>query len=365
MDNNLPNKKIRVLIAEDSALIRKLLNNILRADNRFEVVAEAINGEQAVRYAKLFAPDVISMDMMMPIMDGLEATYEIMKNNPVPIVIVSSIYQESEVNLAIQELNAGAVAILPKPLGPEHPNYEKSANKYKSLLKIMSEIKVIKRTNSIKTSYSIKTNNRTLSNVNKNCTVPKVISIIAIGASAGGPEAIRIILELLVYPLRVPVVIIQHIDSNFTEGYAAWLQQYSKSSVKIAESGERLENGNIYIAPGGKHLTITDKSTIKLTTPIKKINSWGHIPSIDVLFESIKKELPKECIAILLSGMGKDGAEGLKKLKECGAYTLIQNKTTSLIFGMPAEAEKLNAHCKKLSPQEIALEVNNLLNRII
>lgn len=362
MENSHSNKKIRVLIAEDSALIRKLLNNILSADNRFEVVAQAINGEQAVKYAKLFNPDVISMDMIMPVMDGLEATYEIMRNHPVPIVIVSSIYQENEVNMAIQELNAGAVAILPKPLSPSHPNFEASAKKYKSLLRIMSEIKVIKRTNGLKASYSTNTANNIIQKCSYSCEVPKVVSIIAIGASAGGPEAIRIFLEQLDYPLKAPIIIIQHIDPNFTEGFATWLQHYSKGIVKIAESGEKLVNNRVYIAPGGKHLTIIDKSTIKLTTPINSVNKYGHTPSIDVFFESITKDSPKECIAILLSGMGKDGAFQLKKLKDCGAFTLIQNETTSLIFGMPGEAEKLNAECKKLNPQEIALEVNYILN---
>lgn len=374
MSNCLSNKKIKVLIVDDSALMRKLLNNILSNDSRFEVVAEATNGKEAVIYSKLFKPDVISMDMIMPIMDGLEATYEVMKSNPVPIVIVSSIYQKDEVNLAIQELEAGAVAIIQKPSGPEHPNHKLSANKYKSLLKIMSEIKVVKRTNRIKKSYQTKesnqikdntqpkTNHKTESNTNGRCARPKDTSIIAIGASAGGPEAIRIILESLTYPLKAPIIIIQHIDPNFTEGLAIWLQQNTKSNVKIAKSGERLKNNTIYISPGGMHLTIIEQSIIKLTSPIKGANASGHTPSIDVLFESLTKENPEKCIAILLSGMGKDGAEGLKNLKESGAYTLIQNETSSLIFGMPGEAEKLDAHVKKLTPEEIAQEINYIIN---
>ncbi len=369
MLDNSTNKKIKVLIAEDSALIRKILNSILEDDDRFEVVAEAVNGEQAVKYTKLFKPDVISMDMIMPVMDGLEATYEIMRNHPVPIVIISSLYKDDQVNMAIQELNAGAVAILPKPYGPEHPNYKASATKYKNLLKLMSEIKVIKRTNSIKVGYTNSISNNTATafkakEVNNNsCVRPKVISLIAIGASAGGPEAIRIILESLVYPLKSPIVIIQHIDHNFTEGYATWLQQYSQSRVKIAESGERLINDTIYIAPGGNHLTIVDKSIIKLSPPLKDANKFGHTPSIDIFFESIIKGDPVECTAILLSGMGRDGAQALQKLKESGAYTLIQDEITSLIFGMPGEAAKLNAQCKKLSPQDIALEINQILNK--
>ena len=368
----MDNTKIKVLIVEDSALLRQELLNILKTDNRFEVIAQATNGEEAVKYAKLYSPDIISMDMFMPVMDGLEATYEIMRTNPIPIVIVNSLYKETEVHMAMQELNAGAVAILQKPFAPNHPYYETSANKYKNMLKLMSEIKVIKRTNSIKTSYSKTSNNTVIDSItstnNKlkpknSCVVPEIISIIAIGASAGGPEAVRIILEFLAYPIKVPVIIIQHMDANFTEGYATWLQQYSKSNVKIAKSGEKLESDTIYIAPGGSHLTIINQSTIRLIAATKNTNGPGHTPSIDVLFESIANQNPNECIAVLLSGMGKDGANGLKKLKDSGAYTLIQNETTSLIFGMPGVAEKLNAECKKLGPQEIALEINHLLNK--
>lgn len=358
--------KIKVLIADDSALIRKLLNNILSNDSRFEVVAEATNGKEAVTYSKLFKPDVISMDMIMPVMDGLEATYEIMRSNPVPIVIVSAIYQKNEVNMAIQELNAGAVATIQKPWGPEHPNHKISANKYMSLLKIMSEIKVVKRTNSVKEVYQTKIaphteiEHQTKSSTNNNCKRPKTASIIAIGASAGGPEAIRIILESLNYPLEAPMIIIQHIDSNFTEGFATWLQQHTKSTVKIAKSGEKLQNNTIYIAPGGNHLTIKDQSIIELTKPSDKS---GHVPSIDVFFNSITKQNPKECIAILLSGMGKDGADELKNLKELGAYTLIQDQASSLIFGIPGMALKINAHCKILSPLDIAHEINYITNK--
>lgn len=364
MIDSSTHKKIRVLIVEDSPLIRKVLNNILSTDDRFEVIAQAINGEQAVRYTKLFKPDVISMDMFMPVMDGLEATYEIMRNHPVPIVIVSSLYKENEVSMAIQELNAGAVAVFPKPLGPEHPDYKHSVIKYKNLLKLMSEIKVVTRTAGVKSSYNAKPAIEKKPSNTNNCVIPSSVSIVAIGASAGGPEAIRILLESLSYPIKAPVIIIQHIDSNFTDGFATWLQQFSKCSVKIAKSGEQLENNTIYIAPGGKHLTITKDSNIKLTVPIKRANGTGHVPSIDIFFNSLVDEMAGRSIAILLSGMGRDGADGLKRLKETGSFTLIQNQESSLIYGMPGEAEKINAECSKLSPYEIAAKVNYILNQV-
>ncbi|MGE0091162.1 MAG: chemotaxis-specific protein-glutamate methyltransferase CheB [Bacteroidales bacterium] len=349
------NHKIKVLIADDSALVRRLLSEILSADPSFEIIAHASNGEEAVRYAKVFKPDIISMDMIMPVMDGLEATKEIMQNLPIPIVIVSSIYKDQDKILAIKELEAGAVAVIPKPEGPSHPDFAETSIKYRNLLKIMSEVKVIKR----KPKARIQEGKCTPQN--KRCCNLEKISLVAIGASAGGPEAIRIILQHLQHPVKVPVVIVQHIDPHFTESYSSWLDSSCSSRVKVAQEGEILTPGTIYIAPGKRHLEITSYKSIKLGEESKEAGWNGHIPSIDVFFGSISKSLANETLSVLLSGMGKDGANGLLKLKSSGSYTLIQEKSTCLIYGMPGEAENLGAACKSLPPIEIAMEINNLI----
>jgi two-component system chemotaxis response regulator CheB len=346
-------KKTRVLVVDDSRMYRKILLEILGGDSSFEVVAEATNGKEAVKYASLLKPDVISMDMMMPEMDGIEATQIIMQETPVPIVIASSVYKSDDIHLAIRELEAGAVVITPKPEAPGIQNYEASAAKYRQLLKIMSEVKVIRRKKRYMPVKSI--------SATDTCNIPSGADIIAIGASAGGPEALKIILQTIYHPARAPIVVAQHMDWHFTEGYAEWLDQMFPSGVKTAEEGELLQRGNIYITPGNRHMEITQSGIIRLKKPVSNNEKWnGHVPSIDLLFKSLTKYLPSGTIAILLSGMGRDGAEGLKALKNAGAYTMIQSKESSLIYGMPAEAEKLDAACRILSPEEIGEEINKI-----
>ncbi|MDP3437642.1 MAG: chemotaxis-specific protein-glutamate methyltransferase CheB [Bacteroidales bacterium] len=359
-------RPIRVLIVEDSPLYQKILRGILSENDEFEVVAVASNGLEAIKYASLYKPDIISMDIFMPVMDGIEATKVIMQSNPVPIVIVSNVYQTSDTDLAIKELDAGAVYILPKPAGPSDPNYSKEASKYRNTLRIMSEIKVVKRSNR---SNGISYTNTILINSSEEvptlrpkirCTPPKDVKLIAIGASAGGPESLKILLSNLSVDVVTPVVVVQHIDPHFIEGFASWLNNYSSHKVKVATKGELLEEKIVYIAPGERHMRV-DKSMTIIFSDNKKSN--GHVPSIDVLFESINEVCGKECIAILLSGMGRDGADGLKKLSDSGCYTFAQNEESSLVYGMPKEAVKLGAACSVLSPENIAKEINNMLNK--
>ncbi len=365
--NNLNSSRpIRVLIVEDSTLYQKILRGILSENDEFEVVAVASNGLEAIKYAALYKPDIISMDVFMPVMDGIEATKMIMQSNPVPIVIVSNVYQTSDTDLAIKELDAGAVYILPKPAGPSDSNYTKEASKYRNTLRIMSEIKVVKRINlSNGSSYtnSILVNNSEVVSTHRpkiKCMPPKSVKLIAIGASAGGPESLKILLSNLSLEVAAPVVVVQHIDPHFIEGFASWLNNYSSRRVKVASKGELLEEKTVYIAPGERHMRIEKSLTISFSD-LKKSN--GHVPSVDVLFDSINKVCGKESIAILLSGMGRDGADGLKNLSDSGCYTFAQNEESSLVYGMPKEAVKLGAACRVLSPEDIAKEINNILNK--
>lgn len=354
MSNN--SKKTKVLIVDDSHMCRRILIQILSRDPSFEIVAEASNGEEAVKYASILNPDVISMDMIMPVMDGLEATKIIMQNTPIPIVIASSVYKSSNIHLAIKELEAGAVAIIPKPGAPGTQDYENSSAKYRHLLKTMSKVKVIKR----KSRYIPAASHASIPNT---CNIPSKVDLIAIGASAGGPEALKIILKTIYHPVKAPIIVAQHMDWHFTEGYAGWLDEMFISKIKTAEDGEPLKSGVIYITPGNKHLEITSSGTIHLKDPISNKEKWnGYIPSINIFFHSLKNYTPSSTVALLLSGMGKDGAEGLYELKKAGAYTMIQNKESSLIYGMPAEAEKLDAACRIMSPEEIGEEINRIMN---
>jgi len=357
MDSSLSNRKraVKVLIAEDSPVYQKILRNILLETDEFEVVATASNGLEAIKFASIYQPDVISMDILMPVMDGIEATKKIMQSKPVPIVIVSNIYQTNDTDMAIKELEAGAVYILPKPSGPADPNHIKDAVRYRNTLRLMSEIKVVKRHDR---SFE-KIPAAPFKEITR-CSIPEEVKIIAIGASAGGPESIRIILNNLSGIVKVPVVIVQHIDPHFIDGFVNWLNSHSKLPVKIAEAGELITSGNVYVAPGGKHMIIGKSGVVSLMDDSK---SNGHIPSIDAMFESVNRSFGGNSIGILLSGMGRDGAEGLKKLNDSGSFTLVQNEESSLVYGMPNEAVKLGAACRVLTPEEIANEINNLFNK--
>lgn len=349
------NKKIKVLIVEDTLVAQKLLKGLILSDNRFELTGIAENGKQANDFVKKMKPDVVSMDIIMPIMDGVEATRKIMQENPLPIVIVSSFYHSSEVGMLMEVLEAGAVAILPRPYGPGHSKYSQTARQYLNTLKLMSEVKVVRRKekNIPKPIQTSAFNNHLSEKTNTH-----KFQALAIGASAGGPQGISLILSGLPINFPLPVFIVQHIDYHFAEGFVTWLNTFSKLPVSIAINGEKILPGHVYLPPGDHHLIVTNNRTIAITKdePIK-----GLRPSVDLLFKSIAQVYGKNSIAVLLSGMGKDGALELKTLYDIGAYTIAQDEKSCLVFGMPAEAVKIGAVCKLLSPENIIKEINTLI----
>jgi len=348
-------KKIKVLIVEDSIVAQKLLKILVLSDERFLLVAVAENGKQAIEYVRKFSPDVISMDIQMPVMDGIEATRYIMQNNPVPIVIVSGFYHETEVDMAMKVLEAGAVTIIARPDGPSYPKSIQSAQKYLNTLRIMSQIKVVRRK---KQNVTIPAPAKAFL-TNTDLTKPiqnQKYQVLAIGASAGGPPALSTILAGLPADFALPVLVVQHIDSIFAEGFASWLNSFSKLPVSLAVDKEKILPGHVYIPPGDFHLTVEDGKIQLYKDPTTK----GLCPSVDVLFKSVCKNYGKNAIAVILSGMGKDGAAELKNLFDSGAFTIAQTENSCLVFGMPGEAVKLGAAFKVLSPENITSEIINL-----
>jgi two-component system chemotaxis response regulator CheB len=348
--------KIKVLIVEDSYVAQKLLKILVQSDERFELVGVAENGKQACEFVKEYKPDVVSMDILMPIMDGVEATRQIMQESPIPIVIVSSYYQSSELEMAMRVLQAGAVSIIPRPYGPGHSKFEQSKRQYLNTLKIMSEISVVKRRKEERLKPLENQIIDTPSVLNK--TDKQDFKVLAIGASAGGPEGLVTILSGLPANFPVPVFIVQHIDGNFAEGFAVWLNSSTSLTVRIALNGEKALAGHVYLPPGNQHLIVNSDGRIS-TTKDGLINSSR--PSVDVLFKSIAEVYGKNSLAVLLSGMGKDGAAELKNLFDLGAITIAQSESSCLVFGMPGEAAKIGAVCKLLSPENIVKEINCLI----
>jgi len=348
--------KIKVLIVEDTLVAQKLLSKMIVNDERFELIDVVENGKLACEYVQRYKPDVISMDIIMPVMDGVEATRKIMRENPVPIVIVSSLYQVSEIDMAMKVFEAGAVSIIPRPYGPGHQKYDWSARQYLNTLKSMSEIKVVRRN-----GLEYKKNDQKEIDTKYNSSDKQYnqhFEVLAIGASAGGPEGLSTILSGLPIDFPVPVFIVQHIDSHFAEGFASWLNTSSNLPVSIAKNGEKALPGHVYLPLGNQHLTVTENGIISTNLEIT-IN--GLRPSVDVLFRSIANVYGKNSLAVLLSGMGKDGAVGLKNLFDLGAFTIAQDENSCLVFGMPGEAAKIGAVCKLLSPPQILLEINKLI----
>ena len=349
--------KIKVLVVEDTLVTQKLLLGLIKSDARFELVGVVENGKQACEFVSKIQPDVISMDILMPVMDGVEATRRIMQNNPIPIVIVSSFYQSTELDMAMRVLKAGAVSIIPRPYGPGHSKFVQTARQYLNTLKSMSEVKVVRRNSD--SAHQFVGSESSLNSLSVSPHATQEFRILAIGASAGGPEGLTTILSGLPSHFPLPVLVVQHIDSHFADGFATWLNTFSKLPVSIAKHGEKAMPGRVYLPPGDHHLTVVQNGTLCVS---KEAAHNGLRPSVDVLFSSIAKLYGSSSLVILLSGMGKDGAVELKKLFDLGAFTIAQEEKSCLVYGMPGEAAKLGAVCKLLSPANIVLEIKELIN---
>ena len=347
--------KIKVLIVDDSQVSQTLHRQIISSDCDFQIAGVASNGREAVEFTRKFQPDVISMDLNMPLMDGIEATREIMQSNPVPIVVVSSFYEPAEVGLAMEVLDAGALTIMPKPFGHGHPEYSHTARKYLKTLKSMSEVKLVRRQPGL--------SNKKRSDKNSWLSASPSVQagdyhVLVIGASAGGPESTKAILSALNKDFPIPIMLVQHVDSKFMEGYRLWLQSCARMPVVMAHDDQALLPGHVYLAPADKHLVVKAEGVAGLTdeAPVK-----GHRPSVGFLFKSAGDVYHNRVIAVILSGMGKDGVPEMKMLKDLGALTIAQNEASSLVFGMPGEAVRIGAVKKTLPSGEIATFVSNII----
>ncbi len=341
---------------------QNLLKGILNDDPRFEVTGIVQNGQQAVEFVIKNPPDVVSMDMYMPVMNGVEATRLIMRNTPVPIVIVSSFYTVSEIQMSFNILEAGALTILSKPFGPGHPEFMQTARIYRNTLKMMSTVKVVPRNSTLLRTRNTQVEPTRIqdpkhSQISDNKHVNNVDSfykIIAIGASAGGPQAVQEILNGLPKNLPVPVLIVQHIDFNFAAGFCDWLNTSSNLPVHIARNDDRLLPGHVYLPPGDHHLGLQREGVASVS---KQPPEKGLRPAVSFLFKQVYAVYEKNAICILLSGMGADGAVELKILHDAGALTIAQDPQSALVHGMPGEAIRLGGAELILSPAEIIKKI--------
>lgn len=340
---------IKVLIVDDSALVRKLLKKELDMQHDIEVVGTAMNPYIAREKIFELKPDVITLDLEMPRMDGLSFLAKLMKHFPIPVVVVSSLTTKNSQN-ALNALRLGAVDVICKP-GSAYS----TQNISKDIIKAVRTASVAK----LKGSTQANTPNpKPVENYSNYKLVHTTNKLIAIGSSTGGTRALETVLPSL--PANLPgIVIVQHMPPVFTKSFADRLDTICNMRVKEAEDGDMVENGLVLIAPGNYHMLV-EKSGARYYTQIKKGPPVHHQrPSVDVMFNSVAKSAGVNAMGVILTGMGADGAKGLLAMKESGAYTIGQDEQTSVVYGMPKEAYNTGAVQQQYPLSRIAGAIEN------
>ncbi len=350
-------KKIKVLIVEDSPSVQDLIIYILNSDPEIEVIGTAYTGKRAITFLEHNKPDIITMDISMPEMDGLEATRIIMETNPVPILIVTASWSPSDITLSYQATEAGALAMLEKPRGIGHPDHNRMALELVKTVKLMSKVKVVRRWARARREPG---KAKLPPSVPKPGQIKAEIKLVAIGASTGGPPALQKILSLLPKNLPVPILIVQHITKGFLKGLVEWLNETTHHNVHIAANNENPKQGNVYVAPNGYQMGVKSGGILVLR---KDDPEYNLCPSVSYLFRSVAEVFRENAIGVLLTGMGKDGAYELKMMKDHGAITIAQSEESSVIYGMPGTAVKLGAVKYILSLEQIAGTIELILKR--
>lgn len=351
-------KKIKVLIVDDSAVVRQTLNSILKDDPQIEVMGVAADPYFAANKIAHEVPDVITLDIEMPRMDGLTFLRKIMTQHPIPVVIISSL-TEKGTETGIKALEYGAVEIITKPKLSTKEFIEESTIMIRDAVKAAASAKLKRKKKNERqtTPLEIKPKHSADVVIAKGKTTHSMLKttekVVVVGASTGGTEALRVFLESL--PADSPgIVIVQHMPELFTKSFADRLNGLCKITVKEAEENDTVIRGRALIAPGNHHLLLK-RSGARYFVEINDgplVNR--HRPSVDVLFRSTAKYVGKNAIAIIMTGMGDDGAKGLLELKESGSKTIAQDEKTCIVFGMPKEAIKLNAANEVLPLNQIA-----------
>lgn len=345
---------IRILVVDDSAVLRQTTKLILESDKEISVIGEATNGADAVSMTARLHPDVITMDIRMPKMDGLQAIQQIMAENPTPIIVVTGIDLEREMDLSSKATKAGAVAIMQRPETVSSLDFRQFTSRLIEQVKLMSAVKVVHRT---------KTKSLSPAEMASHSPMPILrpgakTEIVAIGSSTGGPAALYKLLPGIPAEFPVPIVIVQHISFGFVEGLASWLNDACKLKVKVGQAGEKLQPGTVYIAPDNHHMLV-DRLTRIALNPSDPVG--GHRPAVTTLFQSVAQSFGPAAIGVILTGMGADGATGMRAMFDAGSVTIAQDEASCVVFGMPKEAIALGAVHHIVPLERIANTLNSLL----
>ncbi|MBI3653156.1 MAG: chemotaxis-specific protein-glutamate methyltransferase CheB [Acidobacteria bacterium] len=338
-------KKIGVLIVEDSESLQQILIRAIEEDSNLEVRAVARNGEEAVAMAARLKPNVITMDIMMPKLDGIEAIRRIMASTPTPIVVITAVTDSA---ISFEAIQAGALEVAEKPLAITTPDGKETLSRIIETIKLMAGVKVVTRK-----LPSLQPSKRPRLGF-KNSVAP---GMLAIAASTGGPVALKEVFKKLSASYPIPILVVQHITTGFGQGLINWLNSEIALQAVPAVNGETPVPGNIYFAPDDRHLLLSANGKILLSNalPVK-----GHRPSANLLFDSVGHCFGGAAVGIILTGMGSDGTEGLSALKKAGGFCIAQDEASSVVFGMPKAAIDAGLADLVISLEEIGIYLAHL-----
>ncbi|MCT4595602.1 MAG: chemotaxis response regulator protein-glutamate methylesterase [Anaeromicrobium sp.] len=356
-----------MLIVDDSAFMRRILSDIINSNEGLEVIEIAKNGKEATAKLEKLQVDVVTMDVEMPIMDGIKCLEWIMENKPLPVVMLSSLTKKGA-DATLKALELGAVDFITKPTNIFKMNNDDVQREVTEKIKVASQVRIEKKA-SIKRAYKTKVNGtksvhkpkvHTTKDIHKTFN-NKSNKIIVVGTSTGGPRALQYVIPDIQKNIKGSLLIVQHMPPGFTKSLAKRLNDLSEISVKEAQDNDILMAGCAYIAPGDRHMKIKKvggKYKIQLSQdrPVS-----GHRPSVDVLFDSAANEVTTDMLGVIMTGMGSDGAKGMVNLKSKGAITIAQDEESCVVYGMPKSAVNLGCVDKIVSLQDIADEINKIV----
>jgi two-component system, chemotaxis family, protein-glutamate methylesterase/glutaminase len=343
---NIPPNKVRVLIVDDSAFMRKVLETILVSDPQLQVIGHAKDGREAIALAESLKPDVMTMDINMPHMDGLQATAQIMTTNPRPIVIVSSESRDGAAS-TLKALELGAIEFIAKPNSAIDLDMQSIREDLLRKVKMAAKVRVVRTASRLAAALQSTPQNGAapisrpapiVSRPSSSVTDQR-FPVVVLAASTGGPATVMRLAPGFTKEFPAAVILVQHMPAAFTTQFAAQLAEFTEIRVKEAESGDTVQPGYLYICPGAQHLRVDPLGRIQLDSTTGRIA--GYLPNIDVTMESVAAYGGALSIGVVLTGMGADGAQGARAIKKAGGHVIAQDEATSVIFGMPAEAIKL------------------------
>jgi len=336
----------RVLIVDDSQGMRDLLVAILSTEPGLSIAGVAADGEEAVRKTLALRPDVISMDLRMPRLDGLGAIRAIMNEAPTPIVVLHAKHGSAADDLGFDALRAGALEVVEKPVLTSAEHVRVFRNSFGTLLKLMAEVKVVR----------VFAPSRGVSPPHITRMTRTPISIVGICSSTGGPSALERVFRRLPSTLPVPIVVVQHMAEGFLESFVEWLDTNCPLQVTIAENGDVPRAGHVYFAPDFLHLALDDSGLLRtVSSPAVR----GHVPSGDVLLESLADVRAERAMGIVLTGMGDDGARGAARIARIGGVVLAQDEDSSIVYGMPHAVVELGVACEVLPIDRMAARIQD------